>query len=269
MRSDTDIIALWLHGRPKLTIQAYRLDIKQFLAFVGKPLGEVRLEDLQAFVTDLEQRGLKETTRSRKINAVKSLFQFATEQQHLAINPAASIHPPRHSSKLAGKILTRDEVDRIIAAAPSEKARIFLLTLYALALRASEACNLKWEDFVIRPDGRVQVTICGKGGKVASIVVPARVWVRLESLKRESSGDFVFGFDRRTGHNLIKQAVKAAGLNPKVSQHWLRHSFAVHALNAGAPIHVVRDSLRHSNVAVTNAYLETFPDQSASDWLEF
>jgi integrase/recombinase XerD len=61
--------------------------------------------------------------------------------------------------------------------------------------------------------------------------------------------------------------VRESSLNEKISAHWLRHAHARHAIEAGAPIHVVRDTLRHSSIAVTNAYLESFPDQSSADYL--
>jgi integrase/recombinase XerD len=258
---------MWLHGRSKRTIESYRTDVGQFLGFVDRPLQDVTLKEIQEFATELERRQLKPTSQTRKINAVKSLFTFATEQQHLSINVAAGMKPPQHSPNLAGRILTREEVNKIIDSAKSERDRLFLLVTYALALRASEACSLKWEDFTVRSDGKVQVSICGKGGKTASVIVPNSVWEKLQVLR--GSDERLFRFERREAHNIIKQAVKNAGLNPKISLHWLRHALAKHSLEAGAPIHLVRDTLRHASVATTNFYLSSFPDQSANDYLEF
>lgn len=261
------MIEMWLHGRAQRTIESYRLDVKQFLQFVGKPLIQINLEDIQQFSTHLNERNLKPTSHTRKINAVKSLFTFATEQQHIPANIASAVKPPKHSPNLAGRIMTRAEVDRLINAASSERDRLFLLVSYAIATRASETCNLKWEDFTVRSDGKIQVTICGKGGKVASVIVPANVWTQLQSLER--TGERLFPFDRKEGHRIIKRAVKNAGLNPQISLHWLRHALARHAIEAGCPLHIIRDTLRHSNISVSNNYLESFPNQSASDFLEF
>lgn len=267
MRSDEQLIEMWLHGRAERTIESYKLDIRQFLEFVKKPLAEIQLEHIQAFATHLETKGLKPTSQTRKLNAVKSLFTFATEQQHISLNVAAGAKPPKHSPNLAGRILTREEVNQIFNGAKSERDRLFLLVTYAIALRASEACNLKWEDFITRSDGKVQAVITGKGGKTASVIVPNAVWDQLQVLRGES--ERLFSFDRRTAHDICKSAVKNAGLNEKISLHWLRHALAKHSLEAGAPIHLVRDTLRHSSVATTNFYLSSFPDQSANDYLEF
>lgn len=265
--TDDQIIEMWLHGKAKRTIESYRLDVEQLLEFLDKPLIQINLEDIQRFSTHLQSRNLKPSSHTRKINAVKSLFKFATEQQHIPANIGAGVKSPKHSPNLAGRIMTREEVDRLINAASSERDRLFLLVSYAIATRASETCSLKWEDFTTRSDGKTQVTICGKGGKVASVIVPANVWKQLQSLAR--TGERLFPFTRREGHNIIKRAVKNAGLNPKISLHYLRHSLARHSIEAGCPLHIVRDTLRHANISTSNFYLESFPDQSASDYLEF
>jgi integrase/recombinase XerD len=130
-----------------------------------------------------------------------------------------------------------------------------------------EACGLKWADFSVQGSGKVQVMVRGKGGKVAPVVVPTAIWEELQSLRGDS--ELVFGFGKRTGHDIVKAAVRHGGLDTKISAHWLRHSHARHAIEAGAKIHVVRDTLRHSSIATTNWYLESFPDESSSDYLGF
>lgn len=267
-RTDAKIIEMWLFGKPRTTVEAYYGDAAQFFEFLKKPMADIRLEDIQAFSQEIEKRGLKDSSRSRKLNAIKSLFSFAVEQQHLARNPAAAIKAPKSSRNYAGRILSREDVLRIIAAARPGRDRVFLLCCYGMGLRISEACNLRWSDFVNRSDGKVQVTVMGKGDEEAVVMVPADVWEEMEALL-EYPGDELFPFKRRAAHEIVKRAVKKAGLSSKISTHWLRHSLARHSLEAGAPIHLVRDTLRHSSIAVTDAYLQSFPDQSASDYLDF
>jgi integrase/recombinase XerD len=267
-RTDAKIIEMWLFGKPRTTVEAYYGDISQFFEFLNKPMADIRLEDMQAFSKELERRGLKDSSRARKINALKSLFSFAVAQQHLPLNPAAAIKSPKASRNYAGRILSREDVLKIIAAARPGRDRVFLLVCYSMGLRISEACNLRWSDFVTRSDGKVQVNVLGKGDKEAVVMVPAEVWDEMEALL-EYPGDELFPFQRRAAHEIVKRAVKAAGLPDTISMHWLRHSLARHSLEAGAPIHLVRDTLRHSSIAITDAYLQSFPDQSASDYLDF
>jgi integrase/recombinase XerD len=262
--TDDELIESWLHDRPHNTQDGYRRDIRQFRKLIGKSLTTTTLEDIQRFSTYLQQADLKETTRRRKLNAVKSLFSFATRQAHTPANIAAAIRLPKTHHNLAGRILKRDETLRLIESGTTERDRLFLLLMYAIGARVSEMCALDWENFSEQSSGKIQVTIQGKGEKMRTVLVPLSVWVKLQSLQGESR---LFPFTRQEAHSIIKEAVKRAGLNPKISCHWLRHCHARHAIEGGAKIQIVRDSLGHSSISVTNAYLESFPDESSSDFL--
>jgi integrase/recombinase XerD len=266
VKSDREIIQMWLHGKAKRTVKDYQRDVEQFISFVQKPLPEIELSDLQAFATDLNQRNLKPASITRKINAIKSLFTFAAEQAHIAFNVAAALKPPKIAPNLAGRILTKEDVHKLINAGKTERERLFMLLSYAIATRISETCSIKWEDFIIQSNGNVQVTINGKGGKVAPVLVPKSVWEELQVLRGES--DRVFPMSRRTAHDIVKRAARSANLNPRISAHWLRHSHARTAIEAGAPLHIIRDTLRHSNISVSNWYLESFPEESSSKDLD-
>jgi integrase/recombinase XerD len=81
---------------------------------------------------------------------------------------------------------------------------------------------------------------------------------------------FEFGIaaiDRSMVHLIIKEAALKTNLDPGISCHWLRHAHAQHSLTKGAPIHLVRDTLGHSNISVTNVYLESNPEDSSSKYL--
>lgn len=148
--------------------------------------------------------------------------------------------------------------------------------MYATGMRVSEACNLKWCDFYEQDGGEIQVTVLGKGSKLRTVLVPPMVWLEVEVL-RGDSGDSepvfrnsIGGFlDRTVAHRIIKNAAQAAGVNSKVSCHFLRHSHATHAIAKGAPLALVRDSLGHSNIQTTDRYLHANPTDSSSNYLGF
>ena len=54
----------------------------------------------------------------------------------------------------------------------------------------------------------------------------------------------------------------------KVSPHWLRHAHASHAMDRGAPVHLVKETLGHASVATTGRYLHARPTDSSSVYLE-
>lgn len=272
---DVVLIEMWLHNRPAGTQQNYRRDVRSLLDFVGKPLQEVALEDLQAYASHLNARQLKDSTKRSKLNAIKSLFTFGTRLNYFRFNVAAALRIPKRNSILSGRVVKQLEVFKLIdRGASNPRDRALLKLLYGCGLRISEALQLNWADFTERDSGEVQAQVLGKGQKLRVVLVPLQIWMELEALKGVAAGDApVFTscrgrrLDRTMAHKVIKQAAAAAGVSGKISLHWLRHSHATHALSKGAPISLVRDSLGHSNISVTNVYLESNPSDGSSNYL--
>lgn len=276
VQNDQKLIQLWLHGRPSTTQEAYDLDVQHFLDKVGKTLANIKLEDLQGYALHLQEKGLKERSIKRKLNAIKSLFTFATKLNYTRFNVAAALRLPKTTYTVAHRILTQRDTLKLINAAAPGRDRTLLKLLYATGMRISEAIGLNWEDFIERDDGEMQVAILGKGGKRRVVLVPASVATEVEALKEKSQPEqpiFVSRnlrrLDRTTAHRIIKAAATKAGVNPKVSNHWMRHNHATHSLNKGAPLHLVRDTLGHSSIATSNIYLSSNPSDSSSNYLGF
>jgi hypothetical protein len=66
---------------------------------------------------------------------------------------------------------------------------------------------------------------------------------------------------------IVRRAAKNAGVADAVSPHWLRHAHTSHALDHGAPIHLVQATLGHSSVATTSNYLHVRPGDSSARFL--
>lgn len=64
-----------------------------------------------------------------------------------------------------------------------------------------------------------------------------------------------------------RKAARRAGIEAPVSLHWLRHAHASHALDRGAPIHLVQSTLGHASVATTGRYLHARPGDSSAFYL--
>jgi integrase/recombinase XerD len=65
----------------------------------------------------------------------------------------------------------------------------------------------------------------------------------------------------------VYQAAREASLDERPSPHWLRHAHATHALERGAPIHLVQATLGHASVATTGRYLHARPTDSSAKYL--
>ena len=66
---------------------------------------------------------------------------------------------------------------------------------------------------------------------------------------------------------IVRKAARRAGIELNVSPHWMRHAHGSHALDRGAPIHLVQATLGHSSIATTGKYLHARPKESSSRFL--
>ena len=271
--SDQHLIELWLHGRSRHTQRAYRADAGRFLAAVEKPLHRITLGDLQQYAGQLLESGLEPSSVYRTMSAVKSLFAFGHRLGYLPFDVARPLRLPALRDGLAERILEETDVLRMIALEGMPRNKAILLTLYVGGFRVAELCSLKWSDLQSR-DAAGQITVFGKGGKTRTVLMPESVWNALQSLRGDArENDPVFR-SRKGGHldesqvwRIVRKASKRAGIEKAVSCHWLRHAHASHALDRGAPIHLVQATLGHSSISTTGRYLHARPTESSSSYL--
>lgn len=266
--SDAQLIALWLHGKRPNTRRIYQADVARLLDTVAKPLGDMTLGDLQAYVDTLHD--LSPNSRKRMISSVKSLFTFAQKLGYLRFNVGAALKAPSPKNTLAERILSEQQVMELIAHTRRRRDKLLLRLLYASAARVSEICALCWRD--VQPNGDSgQVTLFGKGEKTRTVKVSKATWHELQAHRNgAAAGDPVFvsqkggHLDPRQVHRIVRAAAVRAGIPGNVSPHWLRHSHASHALDRGATIVLVRDTLGHSSLAVTSRYTHAKPGESSA-----
>jgi integrase/recombinase XerD len=271
--SDQHLIDLWLHGRSRHTQRAYRRDAEQLLAAIQKPLRQITLGDLQQFAVQLAESGLEPTSIYRSMSAVKSLFAFGHRLGYLQFDVARPLRLPALREKLAERILEETDVLRMIALESMPRNKAILLTLYAGGFRVAELCSLKWSDLQSRNTAG-QITVFGKGGKTRTILMPQSVWNALQLLRNDAGENAPVFRSRKGGHldesqiwRIVRKASERAGIDKDVSCHWLRHAHASHALDRGAPIHLVQQTLGHSSISTTGKYLHARPTDSSGNYL--
>lgn len=273
--NDPRLVELWLSLKVSShTRRAYAADVKRFLAFVQKPLGWVTLADVQGYAVELEQGNLKPASQNRALTAVKSLLSFGQETGYLPFNVGSAVKLRPNRDSLAQRILEESEVSKLIEAAPEGRNRVLLKLLYIAGVRVGELCGLKWCDAMPRTEGG-QITVFGKRGKTRTILLKPKFWSQLLSIRGEAGAvDAIFRSRKGGGHldasqvrRIVYTAAKKAGLEQKVSPHWMRHAHASHALDRRAPIHLVQATLGHASVSTTGRYLHARPTESSSFYL--
>jgi integrase/recombinase XerD len=287
-RSDADLVDLWLSEKSEHTRRAYERDLREFIERTDKPIQAVLLEDVQAHKRYLTEKGLKKSTIGRKIATIKSLFTFAYQIGYVTFNVGQAVKQPTARRRLSEKLLSHGEVHRLFAAAAESGAplrnRAILRLFYASGVRRSELASLQWRDVDARPDlrpARGQVTVFGKGEKERTILLTQSTWQVLSQLRtserasgRGGSRDPLF-WSRQGGalsesaiYRVVKKAAEEAGIDGKsVSPHSFRHAHITHALQNGASLHVVMDTVGHSSMQVTSSYSHARPSESSSDYL--
>ena len=286
--ADEALIERWLHRKSPRTRRMYLATMRRFLATTGKALAEVTFSDLQDF--DLSLAGLAESSRAVMIAIVKSLLTFGNRIGILRFNVGAAYKAETKATNLNDRILTEPETQRLLVSLTNPRDRTLLRLAYATAFRVSELVSMRWGDLHDRDGGGGQLTVLGKGSKFRSSLGRPAVWdevralARLDRTTRSASPTFLADgslnpdapvFRSRNGvplgikqvWRIVRRAAIEAGLTAKVSPHWLRHAHASHALDRGAPIHLVRDSLGHSSIATTNRYLHARPTEHSERFL--
>lgn len=274
--SDTDsqLVGMWLHGRSKHTQRAYTADVHHFLQRVGKPLEAITLADLQDFDSALGH--LAPASRYRMLSAVKSLLAFGHRVGYLAFDTGRMLKVTAGRDHLAERILSEADVHRMLHLEPDPRNHMILILLYSSGIRVSELCDLRWRDLqACGPAG--QITVLGKGSKTRSIPLPTSVWTQLMEVRGTAGSGEAILKSRKKGAGLtpqgvlavVRQAARRAGIEGNVSPHWLRHAHASHALDRGAPIHLVQATLGHASITTTGRYLHARPADGSSRFLAF
>lgn len=270
---NADIINGWLANKSEKTKGMYLIDIKRFLDhFQHVHIGYIIEQELHEFVAMLHQTDLAINSVCRIISTVKSLFAYAHKMNAIPFNTSASIKTPKAQESLNERILSHSEILKILVAAETKpRDYVIIRLLYITGIRISELVGLSWKDIVKREDN-AQITVLGKGNKTRSVLIDLETYNMLVSLKTDDNAVFMSQkgnrMDQSTVWRMIKKYAKVSGITEKISPHWFRHAHASHSLEAGAPIHLVQNTLGHSNVSTTGRYLHARPTESSSKYIK-
>jgi integrase/recombinase XerC len=271
------------------TIRNYRVDLKQFWAFLMEKNEEAGKEPRSAiesvdFPLIREFFGrlfgkYRRTTISRKLSAVRSFFSFLEKKGLKVDNPAGEISTPKQE-KYIPNYLPVDEMFRLLDRPDRQKPLglrdlAILEVLYSCGIRVSELAGLNLDSMDF--DQRL-VKVFGKGSKerivpVGKVAVGA-VEAYLEStadLRRKIYGDVREGplfvnhrggrLSTRSIGKIVKKYGKESGLMTDISPHDLRHTFATHLLDGGADLRSVQELLGHASLSTTQKYTHVTLDK--------
>lgn len=254
-------------GLAENTISAYRNDLYSFFEFI-KNLGVSDIKDIQRgyinlFIQSLKNNCLSAFSVARKIASIKGFFKWLCANGYSKHNPALDIEQPRLSKKLP-KIVSSEEIDKILNNNLNICERAMFELLYASGLRVSELTELNLNSLDIK-NNFIRAT--GKGSKERMIPIGQKAKTSLKIYLVER--DFLVKttntkekklFLQKNGKKYTRQKVyefinrQGKLIGKHMSPHTIRHTFATHLLENGADLRVVQELLGHSNIATTQLY---------------
>jgi len=158
--------------------------------------------------------------------------------------------------------ITEDEFAKLIQNTKKTKHRIAFLLGFGAGLRVSEVVNLEPRD--INTQEKSIFIRQGKGKKDRVVPLP-------KGFAPKHMKFIPMGVGARALQYAFRNACKKAGLlelKPELHFHSLRHGFATNCVSNGMPIHHIRTLMGHSNISVTNVYLEVNPVRALKSYEE-
>jgi site-specific recombinase XerD len=250
-------------GSPK-TIRAYRAGLKTVERLLGKPLVEITEDDADMLMHTMDEQGFAASYKANILAALRGCFAWAIATgRYQGSHPFAAVSSPKISREIP-MILTRNQIDCLLAEIPSEKYRLFFELMYFGGLRIGEVARLQRND--IANDG---IIVRGKGGKQRYIYLPESLRIRLKTYTKDYNvgSPYVFYGEAQNAtigkpitlvraYQEFEQAKTACGLPQKLRPHNLRHTSATHMHAATGDLAMTQKFLGHASPATTVIYAQ-------------
>lgn len=250
-----------IEGFSPQTLKAYQLQVNLLIRhFEDVEIDLLSTEKLKDYLSK-SSKTLKPSSLAHRVRSMKSLFRWSHEEGYISKNPAFKIKEPKVGKRIP-KFLTEREIEHLreVCLTPTEKALFEFM--FSTGCRIGEIVTLdknsiNWSNH--------SAIVRGKGDKEIEVYFNIRcdIWLKRYIESREDI-DPAFFVTERHSHRMsiaqmryiIKRISKRAGINKEIYPHQLRHSYATHLLNNGAPIEVIQSLMGHKKSETTRIYAE-------------
>jgi integrase/recombinase XerC len=238
---------------------------------------EATPESIREFLAHLGSKDYSAATMARKIATLRSFYKWSHKRGLTKTNPMTAIRTPRQAKRLP-KAITVEQIEKLLAT-PSDRDvlglrdRAMLETLYSTGIRVSELVGLNADDL---DDAGEALHVRGKGKKERIVPLGTHALAAVRNYVNmvrsdprcaawwaaDAGGKAKPLFVNKHGQRLSSRSVRrkldkyliSAGLDPDISPHTLRHSFATHLLDNGADLRSVQELLGHQSLSTTQIY---------------
>jgi site-specific recombinase XerD len=238
------------------TIKTYVSMFSEFVNYYAeRELEEIDKEEIHDYIHYLvKERKLSTSSQNQAINAIK----FYYEKVLNLARETYYFERPRPEKPLPD-VLSREEVQQILASVRNLKHKCVLTLIYSSGLRIGEAINLKVGD--ISFDRKTLTVKMGKGKKDRLTVLSDNAMPLLEKYIHHYQPDkylFAGWHNDRYSYSSIRaifrRALMDCGINKRLTVHSLRHSFATHLMEHGTDLRYIQTLLGHNSTRTTEIY---------------
>jgi len=241
------------------TLKAYRIDLTQFVKFIGDvELEEITKKEIKKFLSLLKNKYSKTKTIKRKVVSVKAFFNFLEFEDFIAFNPFRKVRIEYNKEIILPKYLNINEVKKLIKCVEKEniKYKLVIELMLLSGMRVFEVCNIKKDDINFLD---YSILIKGKRNKERkTYILSDRFFKELKSII-DTKSEYVFlnNFNNPLNEQNIRFFLKKISkkcLNREITPHILRHTFATLLLNEGVDVRYIQELLGHSSITTTQIY---------------
>lgn len=251
-----------IEGYSLLTLKTYRFQYNLLLRFFGDiDMNEFSTEKLKDYLIQSGDH-LKPSSLGHRVRCVKSLFRWSHEEGYILKNPAAKLKEPKLGKRIP-KYLSELEIEHLREACQTTMENALFEFMYSTGCRIGEVVKLNREDIDFRFNS---VIVLGKGDKEREVYFNTRcsIWLKRYLDERSDEDSCLFITVRRPKRRMsidnlryiIKRISSRAGIKKSIHPHQLRHSYATHMINNGAPIDVIQSLLGHEKSETTKIYAQ-------------
>lgn len=250
------------------TSKDYSSDLRQFMMVCHKDWQQVDKHDIDAFVDQQRQRGLKSATVKRRAAAIKTFFEFLAEEEAVNDDPhwRNPVEMKRHAGKQGSHLprdLSNEAVEQLWSHIRSPRDQAWFALMLRAGLRVGEVAHLQLEDIMV-PVGETpaRLRVCGKGQKERMVPLSADGYAVLQAwlqVRPEAAHRYVL-LNERDGGRLLENGIEycltqyGRQANVAVTPHQLRHTYARQLTEAGMPVTSLARLMGHAQVSTTQIY---------------
>jgi integrase/recombinase XerC len=242
-------------------------------ATVTEAMLKMDVTGIRKFLDRLSQQHYSPATMARKIATLRSFHRWLEKRSLITANPMLMIRTPKQSKRLP-KAIDVEQVEKLLSAPDDTnllgaRDRAILETLYSTGIRVSELVGINRSDI---DEAGAALIVRGKGRRERIVPLGSHALAALRhytgildaqqhhSPQERDPGAPLFinkhggRLSTRSVRRKVSKYLAQAGLDPNISPHTLRHSFATHLLDNGADLRSVQELLGHQSLSTTQVY---------------